>query len=176
MHRHTGSPYHGRPGNVLSEHAQGIPARAEPGDDRRRAQRRQFRRWTWIDRRTGFDRRRGAYRSPVAATLNAWLVSLRDTPAALATVLVLANVLNLADLLFTLFALDLGAVEGNPLMRWLLEQSVAAAATVKIGLVSGISVVVWRLREYRMILAVALVAVATFGGVVIYDLWAIYRR
>lgn len=107
--------------------------------------------------------------------MNATLIQLRDNPRALIALLALANVLSLLDLSFTLRALALGATEGNPLMAWLFGHSTFAAAAAKVGMVAGLSLVIWRLRRYRAILALSFFAISIFGGVVIYHVWMFAR-
>ena len=78
------------------------------------------------DRRSGFERRHRR-RSRLATELEASLVYLRGHSTALAALLVLGNVMSILDLALTRLALDLGAAEGNPLMRHLLTAHPATA-------------------------------------------------
>ena len=134
------------------------------GPDRRRA-----RRFVVRERRTGFERR-SRRRPAAAAALDAILVYLRDNPATVAALLILANVLSLVDLALTHVSLDLGAAEANPVMRYFLDAGPAQAAIVKIGLVVVVSLVIWRFRRLRKGLELAVFLVALYGFVVIYEL------
>jgi hypothetical protein len=142
--------------------------------ERRGADRRLARRWVWRDRRTGFDRR---YRpgSRVATAWNQSLLHLRDNPLSLVALLALANLLSVLDLAFTLWALDHGATEANPLMRVLLDGHPVAAVFVKVGLVAGVSVIVYLMRRYRLMLQVAVLAVALFAAIVIYHCFGVMQ-
>ena len=82
----------------------------------------------FLDRRSGFDRRRALTGNALAATWERSLLHLRDRTNVLVAVLLLANLLSILDLLFTLWALQNGAVEANPVMRGLLDASPAVAA------------------------------------------------
>ena len=110
----------------------------------------------------------------MAAALEATLVYLRDNPATVAVLLVLANLLSLADLALTHVALDLGAVEGNPVMRYFLAADPARAAVVKTTLVVGVSLLIWRLRRLRRGLELAVFLVAVYGFIVLYEVIGIH--
>lgn len=129
------------------------------GVERRVARRRHHRRYRFIDRRHGFDRRK---RYPVLGTMrdHAWLVVFT---------IVLINVLSLIDGFFTAAELGLGiAREGNPVLAAANEQGPLVAIAVKLGAMAVASTVIWHGRHRRSILALALVAVAIFGGLVAY--------
>ena len=117
-------------------------------------------RFRWPDRRTGFDR-------ITPAGVIGWY---RDHPNVIATVLVGVVLLNLADYLLTLRALDRGASEFNPVMAALFDVGPAAAGSVKLLLGLGVVLVMWQLRRYRRILAVSLVALGGFSAVLVYQL------
>jgi len=149
----------------------GDPARAA---ERRRRDRRQARlSLVWDERRTGFDRR-----GPDAQT--AWgrwwegsLRRLRSSPRGLLAVLVIANLLSVLDYFMTLNALNHGFGEANLVMRSLLEYDVRLAGVVKFGLVLGISVVVWRFRRFRSVLASGLLLLGFFAAVFVYQLFGL---
>jgi len=146
----------------------GVP---EPiSTERRDADRRRRRAWVWHERRTGFDRRRRAG-SRVGSAWEGALVFLRDNPLALVLLLALANLLSILDLAFTLRALELGAIEVNPVMRTLIADDPAQAVAVKIGLVAGVSLLVFLLRRYRSMLGVALLTLGLFAVIVAYHLF-----
>jgi hypothetical protein len=129
------------------------------GVERRVAKRRHHRRYRFIDRRHGFDRRK---RYPVLGTMrdHAWIVVFT---------IVLINVLSFIDGYFTAAELGLGiAREGNPVLAAAHEQGPLIAIAVKFGAMAVASTVIWHGRRRRSILALALVAVAIFGGLVAY--------
>ncbi len=144
-------------------------------DERRGHERRRRRRLVLIERRSGFDRRGPASGGRLSGALEGALLRLRDDPVLLLAVLGLANMLSLADLAFTLFALDHGAIEANPVMRTLLDSDPGFAILAKIGMVAGVSTLIYLLRRYRLMLMVALIAVAVFGSVVVYHLFGLTR-
>jgi hypothetical protein len=111
------------------------------------------------DRRTGFDRR-------VDAGVVGWY---RDRPGLIAIALSALVLLNIADFTLTLRALDLGAREANPVMAGLLNLSPALAGTVKVGLTVLVAAAIWKMRRYRRILQISLVALAGFTMLVIYQ-------
>lgn len=123
----------------------------------RRAGRARFR---YPERRTGFDRR-------TSGDAIAWY---RDHPPAVALALAAVLALNLADFLFTVRALDRGAVEVNPLMASLFAVDPALAGIVKLLLGFGVVLVIWYMRRYRRILQVSLIALGGFTLVLAYQL------
>jgi len=121
--------------------------------------RRRRRRYRFIDRRMGFDRRR---RYPVLGTM-------RDNPWMLAGVIVLLNLFSLIDGLFTIAELSLGiAREGNPVLVAAGQAHPLYAVAVKVGGMVVASVVFWHLRKHRFILGLSLVALAAFVAVVAF--------
>ncbi len=128
--------------------------------ERRATERRTSRTWfRYPERRTGFDRR------GVPGVI-AWY---RDHPRAIAATLVTVMLLNLGDLLLTIRALGRGASEINPIMAALFDSSPALASAVKLLVGAGVVLVIWRMRRYRRILEVSLVALAGFGAVLAYQ-------
>lgn len=111
------------------------------------------------ERRTGFDRR-----SP--GRLVTWY---RDHPAVIGATLTAIMVLNVADLLITLWALENGAREANPVMAALLTRGPVLAGTIKLAVGLGVVAVIWMMRRYRRILEVSLIAVAGFGLLLTYQ-------
>jgi len=133
------------------------------------------RRWRWSfvmhERRTGFDRR-----GPVtwsARCQDRILVRLRYHDRNLLALLVIGNMLNVLDFLFTLRALTYGAVEANPVMRILLSLDPATAGAVKVALMVGVSLLVWRLRHYRLPLLAGAALPVVFGLVLFYHLYGV---
>jgi hypothetical protein len=135
---------------------------------RREFDRRRRKRFVVRERRSGFERRLRS-RSGLARSVDASLAYLRDNAAALVAVLVVANLLSLLDLMLTMYALPLGAREGNPFMRYLFEASPEQAAAVKVGAIVLVSLFIWKLRRYRLVLGVALFALAAYAVIVTYE-------
>ena len=127
------------------------------------------------ERRSGFDRRRSHFRPGPAAALEATLLYLRDHPAVLAAVLATANVLSLLDLILTTRLLELGAIEGNPIMASLFRGGAADAAVFKIGLVAVAGLILWSLRRHRAALVAAILAASAYLIVVVFELSLLLR-
>jgi hypothetical protein len=102
--------------------------------------------------------------------LDGSLVYLRDHPPATVAVLVLANLLSLLDLWLTTIVLRLGAVEVNPVMRYLFDASFTQAALVKVGLVVAASLGLWMLRRHRSALTAALLFLVVYTVLVLYEI------
>jgi len=129
------------------------------GTERRTQQRRTSRRYRFIDRRHGFDRRK---RSLV-------LGPMRDHPWILAVVIVLLNALSLADGLFTAVELGLGiASEGNPVLLAAANHSPWLAVGIKVGAMALVSAIFWHLRRNRLVLGLSLVALGGFAALVAF--------
>ena len=119
------------------------------------------------ERRFGFERRRpteGSWR----ARYHAWLEHYRHDNDTIAVALLVFVLLNLTDLLLTVRALSLGAVEGNPIMALLFEFDPTLAAVFKVVVGAGIALAVWSARRYRRILETSLVMVAVMTAVLLY--------
>jgi hypothetical protein len=151
--------------------------RPQPHSDVKNAEARgrDRRRWrcTFVmrERRTGFDRRRAA--AWPARLREQVLVRLRDHDRNVLALLVTANILNVLDFVFTLRALAHGAVEANPLMRILLSLDPAAAGGVKVTLMLGVSLLVWRFRRYRLLLMAGATLPVVFGLIFLYHLYGV---
>lgn len=129
------------------------------GVERRVVKRRHHRRYRFIDRRHGFDRRK---RYPVFGTMrdHGWIVVFT---------ILLINVLSFIDGYFTAVELGLGiAREGNPVLAAATREGPLVAIAVKFGAMAVVSTVIWHGRHRRSILVLSLVAVALFGGLVAY--------
>ena len=122
------------------------------------------------ERRSGFDRRASVSNGAVAAGFDGLLRGLRDSPASLRVLLVTANVLNLADFLFTLNALARGATEANPVMRSLLDVDPLFAGIFKFLAVFAVTLLVWRCRRFRTALQAAVLIVGVFTLVFAYHI------
>lgn len=127
------------------------------------------------ERRSGFDRRQPQGQPPAVAAATRLLTYLRGHAGALVIVLVVANLLSLVDLAFTLRVLQLGGREANPLMRYVFDAGPAEAAMLKIALIAAVSVTIWHLRRYRLSLLAALLAVTVYGSIVLYEFIAFAR-
>ena len=132
-------------------------------------ERRQRRHFVFRERRSGFHRRRRLGQSMPSAALERLLIYLHENAGALLGVLVVANLLNLFDLIFTLHLLRLGATEGNPLMGQLLAVGPAQTAVVKLVVMAAVSGLIWFLRRYRLSLLAALFALGVYGSIVLYE-------
>lgn len=117
-------------------------------------------RFWYPERRSGFDRRS-------SGGAIAWY---RDHPSVVALALAAVAVLNLADYLLTIRALDRGAIEVNPVMAALFDVDPAVAGAVKLLLGLGVVLVIWQMRRYRRILEVSLVALGGFSLLLAYQL------
>jgi hypothetical protein len=147
----------------------------ETAADNRRQDERRRRRPAFVlrERRTGFDRRRLAVAGPVAGSVESALVWLRDKPGTLAILLITVNILNLADFALTANALALGGYEMNPVMRVLFASDPILAGLVKVALIVGATILVWRFRRYRRTLMGGVLMVAVFAAVFIYHMYGL---
>ena len=100
---------------------------------------------------------------------------VRDHDVALAAMLGLVNVLNVSDLLMTVQLMRYGAIEGNPVMDVLLGANPLFAAAFKVLLLGAVSLAIWRMRRYRSILALALLALTGFTLLFAYELALLAR-
>lgn len=136
---------------------------AERGSDRRTR-----RRYVFHDRRSGFDRRH----DPHAGWWSRLLSALHENPRLLEISLVMLVALNLGDLVFTQVALEEGAVETNPIMAALFDNSFVWAAALKVVVSLFIVFIVLTFRKYRKMMALTVVAIAFYAGVFAYHLVA----
>jgi hypothetical protein len=95
---------------------------------------------------------------------------LRDNSWLLLGVLVVLNVLSVADWAFTLEAFKYGAVEGNPVLAALIEVSPMSAAVFKLLVILAVSLAIWAGRRYRLVLATALLALFLYAGLIAYHI------
>ena len=79
------------------------------------------------------------------------------------TSLLLLALLNVADLALTLTLLELGGVEGNPILAAAYERSAACFVGVKVGLAGFGIGILWRHRQHEAARA------ATLGGLLLYS-------
>lgn len=119
------------------------------------------------ERRRGFERRvpaEGTWR----ARYHRFLERYRHDHSTIAVALLVFLVLNIADLLLTVRALSMGAVEVNPVMAWLFDLDPVLAAVFKLTVGAGIAFAVWSARRYRRILETSLALVAVMTLVLLY--------
>jgi len=113
-----------------------------PVERRKQGDRRRASHYRFANRRTAFDRRR---RYPV-------LGPLRDSSWLLLAVLIAANLLC------------------NPVLAPLYATSPYLAVVFKVAVVALVSIGIWHQRRYRYVLAVSLLALAIFTGLLAYHL------
>lgn len=129
------------------------------------AGRRQRHDYRFLERRTGFDRRR---RYPVLDTM-------RDHPWILIFMLVAMNILSLADGLFTAAEMGMGiASEGNPVLNAALQEHPLLAIAIKVGALLLVSAGIWHGRHNRAIIMLAPIALGIFAAVVAYHTGTLY--
>lgn len=140
-------------------------------NDRRVADRR-VRRFSLVlhERRSGFDRRASASSGSATRSLDGVTAGLRDHPGILWIVLVMVNVLNLADFGLTLNVLALGGGEANPVMGALFSAHPVYAGLFKFLAVLATTLIVWRCRRFRSALHAALIMIAVFGLIFLYHI------
>ena len=141
--------------------------------ERRSVDRRISRKFVVRERRTGFDRRRPRRATAVGGAVDASLVYLRDNASVVIAVLLTANLLSILDLVFTLRALQNGAVEANPLMKALLAWDPAVAGGVKVGIIMALSLLIWKMRRYRLVLQVAVFALVVYAAIIAYHIYSL---
>jgi hypothetical protein len=150
----------------------GRSVRIESAHDHRRVRRGPDRRTRNIslyypERRRGFERRRpaeGTWRARYQNLLEVY----RDDSHLIAAALLVFVVLNIVDLLLTVQALSMGAIEVNPVMAWLFDSDPTMAALFKLVVGTGIALAVWGARRYRRILEFSFMLVAVMTGVLLY--------
>ena len=87
------------------------------------------------------------------------------------TVLATIVVFNFVDLILTIRALDLGAVEVNPVMRTLFWTHPVIAAVVKLSVVGAVVLMIQRMRRFRRALEVSLLLLFGFTALMFYHAW-----
>lgn len=95
---------------------------------------------------------------------------MRDHAWIVVFTILLINALSFIDGYFTVLELELEiAREGNPILAAAVQDhGLMVAMAIKFGAMVMASAVIWFGRRRRSILALALVAVAVFGGLVAY--------
>jgi hypothetical protein len=145
-----------------------------PVDERRafRDRRRQRASFRFPERRLGFERRLPPTTSVRGTYLRVLDVYRKDSTL-LTAVLAAIIGLNLADLLLTARALEMGASELNPFMATLFDADMVLAGLFKV-IVGGVVVLgIWALRPYRRALELSLLALAGFSLLMVYHVVAL---
>jgi hypothetical protein len=96
--------------------------------------------------------------------------SLAEGGTRLLVVLILFNILNVTDALLTASILETGGSEANPVMRELYGAGVWQAVAFKVAVGAAMTATIWSLRRYRRIVEIALVILAVFSAVVLYEI------
>lgn len=137
--------------------------------DRRKEERRKNRRTLVMpERRTGFDRRSTNHTLGHRVTWH-----LRSNEFLLAILLILINLLNLGDLVFTYLALSAGYQEANPFLRYLfLNFSPLVGGYVKLALGLLVTIALWCFRKYKRVLEATLLILAIYLLILLFHLYA----
>jgi hypothetical protein len=143
--------------------------------DARRQKDRRRRRFSFVlrERRSGFDRRGRERASRASIAYEHALLALRDRPRLLFSLLVVVNVLNLADFLLTLKVLGEGGGEANPILRSLFAMDPLYAGMFKLVAVLLTSWLAWRCRRFRSGLEASVIMLAVFTAVICYHIFGL---
>jgi hypothetical protein len=87
--------------------------------------------------------------------------------------LIAINILNLADFLLTLIALESGGQEANPVLRRLFALSPLWAGIFKLVAVLAASLLIWETRRYRKALIVGLCILVVLTLLFVYHVVAL---
>lgn len=145
-----------------------------PVDEQRGLQDRRRRRGSlrFPERRLGFERRLPPPTS-VGGTYLRLLDAYRKDSTFLTAVLAAIIGLNLADLLLTAQALEMGSTELNPFMATLFDADPVLAGLFKV-IVGGIVVLgIWALRRYRRALELSLFTLMGLSLLMVYHVVAL---
>jgi len=129
------------------------------------------------ERREGFDRRQNHLNT---RSLYHWIFRrgashLRNSYYTLVLLLIVFNLLNLADYFFTVKALSAGFIEGNPIMDKLFSVGPAAAVIFKVSLAVTITAIVWVFRKYRVVLEVSILFILLYMCLIAYHIYGAIR-
>ena len=118
------------------------------------------------ERRTGFDQRTTNHSIGHRVTSH-----LSKSELLLAALLILINILNLADLVFTYLALGAGHQEANPFLRYVfLNYDPVIGGYIKITIGVLVTLVIWLLRRYRRMMEATLIILAIHFSIFFYHL------
>lgn len=129
------------------------------------------------ERRDGFDRRKKklSRKNPYHVIFLQGAHHLRNSEFAVVGLLVLFNIFNIADYLFTLKALSSGFREGNPIMDAMFRISPIAAGAFKVFLTLLITAFVWYFKRYRVVLEISILFIIMYMSLIAYHIYgAIY--
>ena len=148
---------------------------AAPDLSNRRQKDRRQRRFSFVlrERRRGFDRRGREGASRASIEYQRALLALREQPRLLFGLLVVVNVLNLADFLLTLNVLAQGGGEANPILRSLFAMDPLYAGVFKLVAVLLTSWLAWRCRRFRSGLEAAVIMLVLFSAVICYHIFGL---
>lgn len=126
-----------------------------------------------IERRKGFDRRRNHLknRSAYSKLFSSSVLYLKDRYHALIILLIVFNLLNVADFVFTLKALAAGFAEANPIMNNLFMANPQIAGVFKITTILFVSLLIWFFRKYRLVLEVSVVFLVIYMALISYHIY-----
>jgi hypothetical protein len=145
------------------------------GEDRRKIDRRRASGFSlkFYERRDGFDRRRKKInrKNPYHLVFLQGAIHLKNSEYALVALLVLFNVFNVADYLFTLKALSSGFKEGNPIMDAMFSISPVAAAAFKILMTLILTAFVWFFKRYRAVLEISILFIVIYMALIAYHIY-----
>lgn len=142
-------------------------------DNRRREERRKNKKILVIpERRTGYDQRTTNHSLGHKVTSH-----LSKNEFLLAALLILINILNLGDLIFTYLALAAGHEEGNPFLRYIfVNYDPVIGGYVKITIGVLVTLVIWLLRKYRRMMEAAIIILVIFFSIFFYHLFVTLYR
>lgn len=115
------------------------------------------------ERRSGFERRLGEQ------TILDHVAGFFLNTQAFIGLLILINLLNLADYFLTMKLLFIDGVEANPLMAMLFSLNPLFALLVKVFFVAVVCLMFWRYRKFRLVLLSAVFAFVLFVLLIIYS-------
>ena len=118
------------------------------------------------ERRTGYDRRSSDHNIGHIITSH-----LSKNEFLLAALLILINILNLGDLIFTYLALGAGHQEGNPFLRYIfVNYDPVIGGYVKITIGTLVTLIIWVFRQYRRMMEATLIILVIFFSIFFYHL------
>lgn len=148
------------------------------GIDRRLGDRRErclsFKLW---ERREGFDRRqnRKANKGLYNRIFRHGALHLRNNYTALIILLIIFNLFNVADYMFTLKALAAGYSESNPVMDKLFSMGSTPAGIFKITIGLLVTSIIWFLKRYRLVLEASILILLMYMLLISYHIYGAIR-
>jgi len=128
------------------------------------------------ERRDGFDRRQNhGRRGFYSQVFGKGAFHLRENLYAVVLLLIMFNLFNIADFIFTLKALSAGHSEGNPVMDRLFTMGPAAAGAFKIAVGLIITAFIWFLRRYRLVLEAGIFILLLYMALIVYHIYGALR-